>query len=94
MRTRTFFSLSLFRPMELSIKLLKRIVWFIASIHGSQVIILKPIVYLSLKMDFVLGTSEDPYVMLNYVAFHLGLHYFFKYLFSKFRQQKVMYMLP
>ena len=48
--------------------------------------------YLSLKMDFVLVTSEDPYLILHYVAFHLGLHCFPKYLFSNSRQQRVKYM--
>ena len=37
------------------------------------------IVFLSLKIDFVLVNSADPDEMLHYAAFHLGLHYLPKY---------------
>ena len=38
------------------------------------VIISKNIVFLSLKIDFVLANSADPDEMPPYAAFHLGLH--------------------
>ena len=43
----------------------------------SQVIISKNIVFLSLKIGFVLANSVDPDEMLYYVAFHQGLHCLF-----------------
>ena len=44
-------------------------------IEGSQFIISKTIIiFLSLKINFVLPNSADPDKMLHYVAFHLGLH--------------------
>ena len=41
--------------------------------EGSQLIIFKTYLFLSLKIDFVLANSADPDEMLNYMAFHLGL---------------------
>ena len=46
---------------------------------GSQVIISKNIILLSLKIDFVLGNRADPDEMPLYVAFDLGLHCLPKY---------------
>ena len=68
--------LTLFRPMGCPIKLHTiKLGWSIPYIEGSQVIILKKIiVFLSLKIDFVLANSVDPDEMLHYAAFHLGLH--------------------
>ena len=54
-------------------------------IEWSHVIILKRIVFLSLKINFVLSNSADPDEMLLYVTFHLGLHGLPKYLFMDFR---------
>ena len=57
-------------------------------IEGSQVIISKKIVFLSLKIDFVLVNSADPDEMPHYVAFHLGLHCLSKYPFRGFWSTK------
>ena len=46
-------------------------------IERSQVINSKNIVFLSMKIDFVLANSTDPDEMLHYVAFHQGLHCLF-----------------
>ena len=54
-------------------------------IEWSHVIILKIIVFLSLKIYFVLSNSADPDEMLLYVTFHLGLHGLRKYLLIDFR---------
>ena len=43
-------------------------------IEGSQVMISKKNVFLSLEMESVLANSADPDEMLHYTAFHLGLH--------------------
>ena len=56
--------------------------------EGSQIIISKNIVFLSLKIDFVLANSEDPNEMLHHAAFHLGLRCFSKYLFMGFCSTK------
>ena len=48
-------------------------------IEGSKVIISKSIIFLSLKIDFVLANSADPGEMQHYGAFHLGLHCLPKY---------------
>ena len=52
--------------------------WSIVYIDGSQVIISKNIVFLSLKMDFVLAnrvdTDEMPQNMPQFAALHQGLH--------------------
>ena len=42
--------------------------------HWITIIISKNILYLSLKVDSVLANSADPDEMLQYAAFHLGLH--------------------
>ena len=53
--------LTLFRPMDLSIKLhTLKSGWSIVCIEGTHVIISKILVYLSLKIDFVLAFSVDP----------------------------------
>ena len=44
------------------------------STTGSQVIIFKTIVFLSLKIDFVLANNVDTDELTHCVAFHLGLH--------------------
>ena len=70
--------------MEFSIKLHAiKSEW---SIEVSKVIISKKnfIAFLSLKMNFVLANSADPYEMPHYVAFHLGLHCLSKYPFRGF----------
>ena len=56
-------------------------------IEGSQVIIsLKNIVFLSLKISFVLANSAGPDEMPhNNAAFHLGFHCLSKYLFRDFQ---------
>ena len=46
----------------------------IVYIIGSQVILLNKIVFLSLKIVFVLANSEDPDEMPHSNAFHFGLH--------------------
>ena len=43
-------------------------------IEGSQVIISKNILFLSLKIYFVKANSADPDKMPHYATFHLGLH--------------------
>ena len=48
--------------------------WSIICIEGPQVIISKNMLYLSQKMNFVLGNSADPDEMPHNAAFHLGLH--------------------
>ena len=55
--------------------------WSIIYMEGSQVMFSKNIVFLSLKIDFVLANSEDPNEMLHDAAFHLGCHCLPKYLF-------------
>ena len=62
--------------MEFSIKFVTvKSGWSIICIKGSQVIISKNIVFLSLKIDFVLANSADPDEMQPSAAFHLGLHF-------------------
>ena len=46
-------------------------------------------VFLSLKIDFVLANSADHDEMLHYVAFHLGLHCLPKYLFRGLQSTRV-----
>ena len=58
--------------------------WSIIYIEGPQVIISTKIVFLSLKIYFVLANSVDPDEMLQYAAFHLGLHCLSKYAFRGF----------
>ena len=54
--------------------------WPIVYIEGSQAIISKNVIFLSLKIDFILANSADPDEMSPYAAFHLGLHGLPKYL--------------
>ena len=76
--------------MEVSIKLHTiKTGWTIVYIEGSQVIISKNnIVFLSLKIDFVLVISADSDEMPHYVTFHLGLHCLSKYPFRGFWSTK------
>ena len=48
--------------------------WSIVYIKESQVIISKLIVFLTLKIIFVLANSADSDEMPHYAAFHLGFH--------------------
>ena len=48
--------------------------WSNVYTEGSQVIISKNIVFLSLNINSALANSADPDEMLHYAAFHLGLH--------------------
>ena len=62
-------------PMECSKKVdTITIGWSIVYIEGLQVIKSKNIIFLSLRIDFVLANSTDTDEMSPYVAFHLGLH--------------------
>ena len=45
-------------------------------------------VFLSLKIDFAFANSADLDEMLPYAAFHLGLHYLPKYLFTRTQNEK------
>ena len=66
--------LALLRPMEFSIKFdTIKSGWFNVYFKWSQVTVSKT-VFLSLKIDFVLANSADPYEMPHYAAFHRGLH--------------------
>ena len=56
--------------------------WTIIYIEGSQVIIFKNLVFLSMKMYLVLAISADPDEMQLHVAFHLCLHCLPKYSIS------------
>ena len=62
--------------------------WSIVYTEGSQVIIEKKNVFLSLKIDFVLANSADPDEMPHNTAFHLGLHCLPKYPFCGFWSSK------
>ena len=62
--------------------------WSIVYIEGSQVIISKNVVFLSLKIDCSKANSADPDEMSHYVAFHLGLHCLPKYPFRGFWSSK------
>ena len=59
--------------------------WSIVYIQGSQVIISKNIIFLSLKIGFVLANSAYSDEMPQYAAFHMGLHCLLKYLFRGFQ---------
>ena len=59
-------------------------------IEGSQVIIFKKSVFLSLTIDYVLTNSADPDEMPHNVAFHLGLCCLPKYPFGISGLQRVM----
>ena len=56
--------------------------WSIVYIEGLQVILFKNIIFISLKIDFVLANSAEPDEMPHYAAFHLGLYCLPKYLLS------------
>ena len=60
--------------------------WPIVYIKGSQIIISKNIIFLSLKMidQFCLNQQCRPDEMQHYAAFHLDLHCLPKYPFSGF----------
>ena len=61
--------LALFRAMEFSIKLHTiKSGWSIVYIEGSQVIISKNIIFLSLKINFVLANSADPWIYSIYLG--------------------------
>ena len=82
-------SLSLFRQMEFSIKLhTKKSGLSITYMEGSQVIIVKKILYYSLKINFVLANSDNPDEMVHKVAFYLGLHCLPKFPFRGFQSPK------
>ena len=58
-------------------------------IEGSQVIIKKKIVLLSLKIHLILAKSEDPDEMQHInVTFHQDLHCLLKYPFRGYRSAK------
>ena len=58
--------------------------WPIVYIEGSLVILFKNIIFISLKIDFVLANSAEPDEMPHHAAFHLGLYCLPKYLFRVF----------
>ena len=75
--------------MEFSIKLHTiKSKWSIVYIEGSRVIISKNILFLSMKIEFVLANSTDPEEMSHHVAFLLGLHCLPKYPFRGFQYTK------
>ena len=57
--------------------------WSIVYIEGSQVLISKNIIFLSLKISYVFPNSADPDEMQHYAAFHLGLHCLPRYPFIR-----------
>ena len=72
----TIAHLTLYRPMDSSIKL--------QTIHleifrGHRLLIFNKNVFYSLKNNFVLANSADPDEMLHYSTFYLGLHCLPKY---------------
>ena len=76
--------------MEFSISLrtLIKSGWSIVYTEGSQFIISKNIIFLSLMINFVLANSADPDEMPHYVAFYLDLHCLPKYPFWGFWSTK------
>ena len=77
--------------MVFSIKLhTRKSGWFIVYIEGSQ--FKKNIVFLFLKIDFVLANSADSDEISHYVAFHLGLLLFAKYQFRVFWSTKYYWL--
>ena len=69
--------------MEFSIKLdTFKSGWSIVYIESSRVVILNEIVFLSLKIYFVLTNRADTDKMQRSAAFHLGLHCSPKYPFT------------
>ena len=74
--------LSLCVPIEFPVKLdTVKSGWPIVYIEGSQAIISKNVIFLSLKIDFILGNSADPDEMPRNAAFHLGFHGLPKYMY-------------
>ena len=77
-------SLTLCVSMEFPIKLdTVKSGWSIVYAEGS-----KNIIFLSLKINFILANSADPDEMPNYAAFHLGAHCLPKYPFRGFQNTK------
>ena len=76
--------------MEFSIKFnIVKSGWNIVYIEGLQVTISeKNVVFLSLKIDFVLANNANLDEMQCYAAFHLGLHCLPKYPFRGFQYMK------
>ena len=61
--------------MEFPIKLdTVKLGWSIVYIEGPQVITYKTYCIFSLKIDFVLANTADPYEIRHYAGFHLGPH--------------------
>ena len=58
--------------------------WSIIYMRGLRLYFMTKIVFLSLKTHFALANREDPDEMLQYAAFHLGLHCLPKYVFIGF----------
>ena len=80
--------LTFFRPMEFFMLLQLHVGRSIVYIQGKQFIISKIIVFLLLKICFVLANSADPDEMPHYAAFQPGLHRLPKYPFMGFRSTK------
>ena len=97
------FTITLCRPMDSSIKFdTVQSGWSIVPIEGSQVILSKNFVFLSLKIDFGLANSADPDEMpqkcgissgsslfAKLPIFHQGLHCLQKYPFRGFQSTRV-----
>ena len=76
----SIFRFNPFRTNDISIKLQTiQSGWSIVYIKGPQFIFSKNMIFLSLKIDFVLENSADPDKMAHYVAFCLGHHCLPKY---------------
>ena len=61
----------------------RRLVWSTVDIEGSQAII-KKIVFLSQKIDFLSANSADLDEIQHYAVFYMGLHFLLKYPFRDF----------
>ena len=48
---------------------------------------------MSVKIAGILANSADPDKMLPYAAFHLGLHFLRKYMFTGIQNDKCLYIL-
>ena len=73
---------TLCRPMNVSIRLSQDGPLYI--FRTLRISFLNTVVFLSLKIDFVLANSADPDEMSCSEAFHLSLHCLQKYLFRSF----------
>ena len=63
--------------------------WSFSCFKRSQVEIFKlQCNFIPEKCFFILANSEDPYEMLSYAAFHLGLHCLQKYMFTGIQNEK------